>query len=79
MTEREKITVWISKYALSAGIEHKVVEDCGGDMVKDRWSYFHKGQWHHDRADAVAKAEKMRQRRISSLKKQISKLEAMKF
>lgn len=76
--------VWITKYALSAGIE-EVFGDQSGDMIVDRSNgygrYFHtEGRdWHRTKEEALAKAEKMRTERIASLKKQIDKLEKMSF
>lgn len=75
--------VWITKYALTKGILEKEVEDCGDGMVKDSESYlpsyYHGTDWHKDKKSAVAKAEEMRIKKISSLEKQIKKLEKMNF
>ena len=49
---------------------------------KNGWdgvAYFHKNEWHDDKGTAIARAEGMRVSKIASLKKQIAKLEAMKF
>lgn len=81
----EQIKVWITKYALTAGIKEVQVERSAvdGGMVVHRsngWSsYYHKGQWHTDRKQAVAKAEAMRKRKIASLKKQLERLESLRF
>lgn len=75
--------VWITKYALSVGIQEKEVEDCGGRMVKGpgTFEYFHgEGrEWHRHREPAVERAEIMRENKINSLRKNITKLEKMKF
>ena len=78
--------VWISKYALTTGIFERQVKVCDGnpDMVetmmdKSFQSYFHVGEWHTTKAEAILKAEDMRQRKIASLKKQLAKLETMTF
>lgn len=75
--------VWITKYALTRGILEKEVEDCGDGMVREKESffpaYYHGTDWHTDKQSAVAKAEEMRKKKIASLKKQIDKLEKMKF
>lgn len=42
-------------------------------------SFFHPRYFSRDKETAIAKAEEMRQKKISSLKKQIEKLEKMKF
>jgi len=41
--------------------------------------YAHNDDWHCTLPDAIAKANEMRAKKIASLKKQIAKLEAMKF
>lgn len=76
--------VWVTKYALSSGIEEIEVEPCGddGSMVKDPrgcGQYLHRPDWHVDRDEAVRQAEHMRQRKIASLRKQLAKLELREF
>lgn len=64
--------VWITKYALTRGIiETDNLNDC----------YSGKGySWiHYDKEAAIQKSEEMRQKKIASLKKQIEKLEEMRF
>lgn len=77
----EKLEVFVTKYALTKGVEAVVVERSKPDdtMVSHGWTYYHSGDWHIDRAAAVAKAEQMRQRKVASLKKQLTKLEATLF
>jgi hypothetical protein len=41
--------------------------------------YIHKPYWHLTRAEAVKQAETMRQKKIASLRKQLAKLEKMRF
>ena len=78
--------VWITKYALTTGIIEAEAEECEHDMIrvyKDSFypSYYHKEgrEWHRTKESAIAKAEEMRQKKISSLKKQVKKMEDMKF
>lgn len=78
--------VWITKYALTDGIIEEEAEPCGKDMIAVRneralSSYFHgEGKnWHKTKESAIAKAEEMREKKIASLKKQIDKLEKIKF
>jgi len=80
--------VWITKYALSDGILEKDAAERrdDGTMITVPWkngwnevAYFHKNEWHDDKGTAIARAEGMRVSKIASLKKQIAKLEAMKF
>ena len=86
--------VWITKYALTDGIsdveiiaKHSVLE-CG--MIESKIKYLCKNadgdQFYLDSDDfcnslesAIQKAEEMRQEKIASLKKQIEKLEKMRF
>lgn len=78
--------VWITKYALSRGIIEADGEFTSSDSVSilnrdlplsTHW--FYKGDWHSDKESAIKKAEEMRQKKIESLKKQIKKLEEMRF
>ncbi len=69
-----------TKYALTFGIE-----EINGKVILG--SYFEYGDhgflgpkdWHRTRESAVARAEEMRAAKIASLRKQIAKLEAMRF
>lgn len=78
--------VWITKYALTKGIIEADGELISSDSVSilnrglslpTHW--FYKGDWHSDKQSAIQKAEEMRQKKIASLKKQIKKLEEMRF
>jgi len=80
----DTITVWITKYALTMGI-YKVqgeVDEKYPDMlivsgkVRD---IYHNGHWHRTPEMAIAKAQKMRNAKIKSLRKMLDKLEAMTF
>lgn len=83
------IKVWISKYALTTGlheVEIDVYPDNGIVSVRNKDSmfytqYYHgEGKdWHKTKEEAIKKAEKMKSRKIESLKKQLEKLENMKF
>ena len=80
----EMLEVWITKYALTAGISRAWVRRADGDMVvkEDRhWQFFHgEGrEWHLTREDAVARAEEMRSAKIASLEKQIDRIKALNF
>lgn len=81
-------TFWISKYALTKGIYPAKCEEPSpstpGLIVghSGRWSEYYHGEgrdWHRTEADAIAKAETMRTRKIDSLRKQIDKLEKLSF
>lgn len=76
--------VYITKYALTKGILEKESRQCGDGMIatRERFSaYFHgEGKdWHRTKENAIKRAEEMRMKKIESLKKQIEKLERMKF
>ena len=85
--------VWITKYALTQG-----VEEIDSNQVKEfemtdtgylcfrrngKYSYttelYSQKEWHQTKEFAIKKAEEMRQKKIESLKKQIKKLEEMRF
>jgi hypothetical protein len=79
-----KITAWVTKYALSkTGIEEVEGEVCHGtssDMLRyGQHGCVHGNDWHSTREDAVKRAEQMRLNKIASLKKQLEKLEKMRF
>lgn len=73
--------VYITKYALTAGIEEAEAEIEGKmAIVKKKYSaYFHGSEWHLTRSSAIEQAEIMRERKIASLRKSIEKIEAMRF
>jgi hypothetical protein len=78
--------VWITKYALTIGIESmdgEVSEQAPSMFCPDNraWSYFHgEGrEWHRTEAAAIARAEEMRVAKIASLRKSITKLEKLSF
>lgn len=79
--------IWISKYALSAGItEHECeAPKEGSDRVYPGAPFmafygFTLGKDAHDtREGAVAAAEKMRKRKVASVRKQLQRLEDMTF
>jgi len=79
--------VWISKYALTQGIfefEGETGKE-DRDFINHRdkhltSSYYGENkEWHFKKEDAIKKAEVMRLKKIDSLKKQLFKLENMKF
>lgn len=76
--------VWISKYALSKGVYETNAESCFNmavGLIKVGYAHFHKEgmDWHRDQHSALIRAENMRTNRIASLRKQIAKLENMRF
>lgn len=80
----EMQTVWISKYALSCGVEEYQAEIRNGVAYPGKpfmsFTGFEIGKdAHHTKDGAIAAAEIMRKKKLSALKKQIDKLEAQKF
>lgn len=76
--------VWITKYALTQGIFEQKAELCEEGMIEvkaEHTTYYHgEGKdWHRTKESAVKRAEEMRQKKIASLKKQIERLEEMRF
>lgn len=79
-----KTKVWVSKYALAGGITEHEAE------IREGFAYpgapfmsftgFAMGKEAHDtREGAVAAAENMRLKKIISVKKQLAKLEKLRF
>lgn len=85
MSEPEFIKVWVTKYALTTGllcVDAEVCHNISSDMVTwgDKFSqYAHGKEWHRTEAEALKCAEKMREAKIASLKRSISKLEKLEF
>lgn len=84
MSERERFTAYITKYALSSGIREATVERFASapTMVSEVGALFvnhHGNDWHLTKEDAVKRAEAMRIAKIASLEKQIAKLRKLKF
>ena len=81
------MTVWITKYALTVGIQERTVkEQCSERMVslvplKDEYGgiYVHKPDWHETREEAIARAKTMQAAKINSLQKQLKKIAALHF
>lgn len=74
--------VWITKYALTAGIETSEwpqSSDGSNFMWLQDGRMVHKKYVFHDRGNAVANAESIRLEKIKSLEKQIAKLKALNF
>lgn len=78
--------VYITKRALTEGIQ--VVEailTTSETMIavkiepRGLVAYYHKPDWHVSWSEAVSRAEKMRLRKIASLRKLLAKLESLAF
>ena len=90
MGTRPRFTAYITKYALTTGIRVELVEETStpgmvaiiDDCRRGPWPELYHGegrQWHRIRAEAVKRAEEMRDRKIASLQKQILRLKSMRF
>lgn len=79
-----KQKVWITKYALSGGIKEHEAEIRDGVAYPGEpfmsFTGFRLGKDAHQTIEAaIAVAEKMRAQKIESVKKQLAKLESMRF
>jgi len=77
-------TRWITKYALTSGIlEYETsisgIGDGGMICAENSYQCFHKPYWHDTEVEALAHADQLRLKKIASLKKQIERLEALRF
>lgn len=72
---------FITKYALTSGIKEIEgrISRVSPKMFVSGYGSYHANEWHIYRASAIARAEEMRVSKIASLKKQIAKLEKLKF
>lgn len=82
------MVVYITKWALTQGIleieVQKTSPEASGMLMgkKTGWEppqYYHRGQWHKSKRDAVNKAEEMRHKAIKSTKRKLAKLIDMRF
>lgn len=76
--------VYITKYALTRGIfeiDADVLINYPDTVHSNKYGFFdgENKEWCRTRETAVSRAEEMRLKKIESLKKQIEKLERMKF
>lgn len=83
MKDKEPIKAWVTKYALTEGIQEVEGEVChnvsSGMLSWGKYGTAHGRDWHRTREEAVKRAEEMRVAKIASLKRSIAKLEAIKF
>lgn len=82
---KETIHAWVTKYALTAGIEMVDARICGdgcmiayGDIGYGP-QFAHGKEWHLTPEAALARAEEMRKAKIASMTKRVAKLVALKF
>ena len=86
--KNENITAWVTKYALTSGIQKVIGTVCHetsstmlrySDTANSCKEFLHGTDWHRTPEAALARAEEMRKKKIAGLKKSIAKLEAMTF
>jgi len=81
--EKEKIKAWITKYALTEGIQLVNGEVCHGIsstmLTYGQYGTAHGIDWHRTPEAALARAEEMRIAKIKSLRKSIAKMESLVF
>ncbi|MGL4576996.1 MAG: hypothetical protein ACRCV9_19565 [Burkholderiaceae bacterium] len=74
--------IWNSKYALTEGLIEQEGEKVSDGMVRVgplRYLHGEGKQWHRTRESAAARAEVMRKAKIASLRKHLSRMEALRF
>lgn len=84
---KEKFTAYVTKYALTAGVQEVEAEwsEKYPGMISykaegSRYVQFaHGSDWHRSPDVALAKAESMRQRKIESMRRSITKLTDLKL
>ncbi len=79
--------VWISKYALTQGIEHYEGVSCDPNdsmlVIRAKWSdcslsfdmYYHKPEWHLTEEDARKQVAILLEKKLKSLRKQLKRYE----
>lgn len=88
--KNEDITAWVTKYALTDGIQKisgNVCNETNDKLLRYKnmgssgmyYSHAWGNEWHRTPEAALARAEEMRKNKIASLKKSLAKLESMIF
>lgn len=85
---QEEFEAWVTKYALSSGIEAVRARIVNGDTNLISYmgtkkntlrQYANAKEWFRTPEEALRRAEEMREEKIASLKKSIAKLEKITF
>lgn len=74
--------VYITKYALTTGMfetEAEISSSCKTIIITEKNHFYHKPDWHESYDEAIKKANDMKNKKITDLKKQIKKLENLTF
>lgn len=71
-------TIWVTKYALTRGIQkfENAQVFANGVIVND--TYFRKGEYYLSEQDANERAETLRKARIAALLRELERLQAIK-
>lgn len=87
--EEPRIKAFVTKYALTAGIQEVDARICirtSDDMIAytidggfEQTAHVEGRDWHRTREAAVKRAEQMRAAKLTSISKQAKRLEALKF
>jgi len=80
-------TVWITKYALTVGIQERAVEKVCSlrmvSLVRQPGEYgiicVHKPYWHETREAAVTHAKKLQEKKLVALQKQLKHVATLTF
>lgn len=71
---------WVSKYSLTTGIAKERGVIVGGNCFSYGTHGFVTKTYHHTTfQEAASRAEKMRKKKVASLKKQLAKMKALRF
>ena len=87
MSDREKFTAYITKYALTQGIlinhQAELCSDISTAMIKVPGQYvagyYHAKDWHRTMASAINQAKEMQAAKLKSIDKQRKRIAALKF
>ncbi len=83
MSTKKKIKAYVTKYALTSGIlvvEAEHCTDIDPNMIKfGAMNYAHGKDWHQTLKAALTRAEDMRKRKLTTLRKQVAQLEKLKI
>lgn len=74
--------IWNSKYALTKGVieqEGEAIEDSVFKIGPSEYLHGEGKDWHRTIEGAVARAEVMRKAKIASMRKQLARLESLRF
>ena len=86
MGKKSRKIVWLTRFALTTGVEEIEVLEMDGVWAKVRqvttlngWDLVWSGHWHETKEEAMAHAERMRKNKIAALRKQIARLKTQRI